>query len=152
MASYSFCAPAGWRVERNAAIDLADVCDWKKRCGTSYGDPPSGLAFFSIRPAEGVHGNAHYSGPREVVSAAPHAGLPAPEIAEVDLGHASSGLHRRCFVTRRLISWAGAWEEEYGLEVNGRLFWAWTRYEDDPKRIKGYRAGILGMLSSLAPN
>jgi hypothetical protein len=151
MTSYSLCIPAGWRVERNKALDEVVVCDREKRCATSWGDAPTGLAFLVLRPAEGVYGHTHYSGPRDIVAAAPHAGLPTPEITEVALGQGASGGLRKCFVARRLLSWAGAWEEDYGLEVNKRLFSVWTRYEDDPKKIDDYRAGIRQILSSISP-
>jgi hypothetical protein len=151
MASYSVCLPAGWRVERNNAADQIVVCDTKKRCATAWGAAPKGLAFLFVRPAEGVYEHAHYSGPREIVEAAPHAGLPAPDIVQVEMAQGGSGLNRRCFVARRLVPAVGVWDEEYGLEVSKHLFWAWAHYEDDPKRTEQYRVAIREILSSISP-
>lgn len=151
MTSYSVCVPAGLRVERHEASDTVVVCDAAKRCATYFGAPPRGLTFLFVRPAEGVYGHAHYSGAREVVAAAPHAGRPAPQIAEMELGPSPSGLQRKCFMTRRLLPWASAWDEEYGLEVDHHLFSVWTRYEDDPKKIEQYRVAIREILSSISP-
>lgn len=152
MRSYSVCVPAGWKVDRNIALDEIIVCDREKRCATAWGDAPTGLAFLVLRPAEGVYGQAHYDNARAIVSAAPHGGLSAPQITEVRLGNgrAPEGA-RKCFVARQFLSWAGAWDENYGLEVNKRLFSVWTRYEDDPKKINGYRAGIRQILASISP-
>lgn len=151
MKSYIVWVPAGLRVERMEDPDTVVVCDTKKGCATYYGAAPRGLAFLYVRPAEGVYAHEQYSGPREIVAAAPHAGLPAPEILEVDLGPGPSGLGRKCFMSRRLIFPLGAWDEEYGLEVNKRLFSVWTRYEDDPKKMVRYRAAIRQILSSIVP-
>jgi hypothetical protein len=54
-------------------------------------------------------------------------------------------------MARRQLSWAGAWEEHYGLKVGDRLFSLSTRYEDRPDRIQEYRTAIMGILSSITP-
>jgi hypothetical protein len=150
MPSYSFCVPKGWRSKPNASSDIAVVCDTGKACETYFGAPPKGLAFLFIKPvfAEGSHA---YDGPRDMVAAAPHAGRPVPEISEVELASPPSAAPRKCFVTRRLLPWADAWDEVYGLEVNKRLFSIWTRYENNPKKLGQYRDQIRQLLTSLTP-
>jgi len=149
MKSYSVCIASGLRAERNESLDRVVICDHAKRCPTFFGAAPAGLAFLIVRPAGP---EMHYNSARELVEATvPHAGKPAPEVQEVDLGTSNSGLSRKCFRTRRLLEWAGAWDEYYGLYVDGRFFCAWTRYEDDPKKVDQYRAEIRDVLSSLRP-
>jgi len=156
MHSYSFCVASGLRVEPNLATDVAVVCDdIGKHCTTYFGAAPKGLAFVFVRPAEGVYGHDHYGGPRDIVAAAPHAGQAAPEIFKVELDHDKSEPDRQCFMARKFLAWAAAWDEVYGLEVKNHLFSIWTRYEDDPEspeKVKQYRAEILGILSSISPN
>ena len=148
--SYSFCAPEGWRIQLDTT-DVATLCSSKKPCATYFGSPPKGLTFVFVRPAAGLYGHAHYDGPREVVAAAPHAGLPDPEFSEVQLDRDPSGRSRKCFMSRRRLAWALAWDEQYALEINTHLFSVWARYEDDPANIGRYRAGIVEILSSLRP-
>jgi hypothetical protein len=150
MKSYSVCA-AGLRAERNEGEQIVIFCDGATPCATGWGAPPSGLAFVSLRPAGGAYGRAHYSDARDIVAAAPHAGRPAPQIRELRLQSASLGHQRKCYFARRRLSWAGAWDEEYGLEVDGRFFSVWTRYEDDRGKVGRYREIIREILSSVTP-
>jgi len=148
--SYSFCAPMGWR-ENHTQPDIAVVCDSKTACATYFGAAPKGLAFLFIQPVKNEPGRGLIQGPRDVVSAAPHAAQPVPTISEVQLTRAEFAKDRKCFMSRRRLKWAGAWDEVYGLEVNGRLFSIWTRYEDN-RHIQRYRDGILQIVSSIKPN
>ena len=151
MHSYAACVPAGWTTEVRTDPDILLVCDTPKPCATFFGAPPRGLTFLFVRPAEGQDGHASYEGPRQLVESVPHAGLPSSPVSEINLGPGPSGDKRQCFMSRRLMSWAGAWEEHYGLKVGSRMFSIWTRYEDKPDRIQEYRAAIMGIISSVTP-
>ena len=89
--SYSFCAPVGWRVEQNTGPDVATVCDSQKPCSTYVGAPPKGLTFLFVKAEDGIDGHTKYGSAREILAAIPHAGLPDPEIVEVQL---ATSVHR----------------------------------------------------------
>jgi hypothetical protein len=144
MRSYAVCVPSGWTTQVRSDGDVLLVCDSSKPCATFFGAPPKGLTFLFIRPVEGSDGRPIDEGPRQFVESAPHAGLPAPAVSEVELGPGPSGAQRLCFMSRRLLSWAGAWEEHYGLRVGDRLFSIWTRYENRPDRVDEYRTAHPG--------
>jgi len=151
MKSYEVCVPSGWATSERGDGDMLAACETSKPCPPFFGAAPKGITFLFVRPAEGLYGHPTYEGAREVVEARPHAGLPAPAVPEVDLGPGPSGAKRQCFMARRQLSWAGAWEEHYGLKVGDRLFSLSTRYEDRPDRIQEYRTAIMGILSSITP-
>ena len=149
--SYSACFPSGWTVEQDKTLDRIIACNTKGPCATGWGSPVRGLAFLFIIPADRIPEHPHYRGAHDIPASEPHAGLPAPEITECALVEkAQQRDEGKCFVGRRLLSWAGAWDEVYGLELNKRLFRVWTRYEDDPRKIAEYRASIREILSSIS--
>lgn len=150
MATYSICFPAGWRIEREPEAERVIACYGIKRCATAWGDPVRGVGFLVVLPADKIVSDRRYSSPYDLVANQPHPGsLPLPQ--KLGLKSQPGQPRKTCFFRRELVTWAGAWEELYGLEVNERLFEAWTRYEDDPKQLDAYRAAIRSIVSSITP-
>ncbi len=149
MSTYAVCFPMGWKVQRNPKLDEVIACYGVKRCATAWGDAIRGVAFLFLTPAEKLPGGQVYHGPYDIVASRPHVGLPARTINKVEF---PGDPQRKCFVGRRRLSWAGAWDELDGLEVNKRLFSVWSRYEDNGERTQAYRDAIREILQSISPN
>jgi hypothetical protein len=154
MRSYSVCLPGGWHIDKERRLDQVVGCNRANgECtGTGGGLPLRGVVVIHLMPAENVPNHPAYSGPLDIVSAVPHASSPAPEIASVALDLAGRTAQSKCFVARRLWSWAGVWDEVYGLEVDKRFFRAWVQYQDEPAKIEEYRAAVRTILSSVSLN
>ena len=151
MKDYTICFPKAWSVYIDPSLDRVSGCNKSsgKCTGPGGGFPVAGAVFIFLMPAEKVPDHPPYHSPADIVSLAPHAGMPAPDISVVKLDKLSSGSEGKCLVARSLL-FGKVWDEVYGLEVNGTLFRAWVQYNSEPEKIEGYRNSVIETLSSLS--
>jgi hypothetical protein len=146
MAGYSVSLPSSWWVREDKSLDKLMTCNRANgQCtGTGGGFPLAGAIFVVIMPAEIVPGSAHVKTVYDIVDNVPHAGLPAPTIAKVELGDGKT-----CVVARSLL-FGEVWDEVYGLDVRGHLFRISVQYGRESSKEAEYRHMVLTILSSIS--
>jgi hypothetical protein len=149
MATYSVSLPGGWWFHKNESLDQIQICNIRNgECtGTGGGFPLAGAVFITLTPVDNLPDHQKYTAVRDIVSAVPHAGMPAPTVSRVELR--SDGGARECQVARSLL-FGTVWNEVYGLSVGGRLFRAWVQYNQDLKMDAANRSNVVDILSSVS--
>ena len=148
MATYSVCLPAGWQFRRDATLERLFTCSKKRGLCTNTGGglPLKGIVTLSMEPADKAPNPSSYHTADDVALSIPHGQDPPPTVERVTIeGNPAT----TCSVARRLLSWAGVWEEVYGLNVAGRLFRVQVQFPDEPAVWAARAATVRKILSSV---